>query len=296
MSTYSITNPSEQALRLLMTAGGGEETLLLQSAEHELRAQVSLEPSGAKLVASLHIGDRTETMVLQANDPANANHIADYLEALANGTAETAKPPVTNHAHRLNPCRLCGGEAISVSYVAEHDVWIHRIYCRYKQCAEVDGYESEAAARMQWNATNPLPSQTPSRDNVADLLASLPHSCHASGCDGLEVAEQLPFNLGTAFMYLFDRGKAGSEAADVEQAIRYVERHQESWVDKPALPPEAREALGMIVTHEPHPIGAAMLIIASPSQCGGYDACVALLKVEATRLRSVETHAAKAAA
>ena len=55
MSTYSITNPSEQALRLLITAGGGEETLLLQSAEQELRAQVSLEAAGAKLVASLHI-------------------------------------------------------------------------------------------------------------------------------------------------------------------------------------------------------------------------------------------------
>ena len=52
----------------------------------------------------------------------------------------------------------------------------------------------------------------------------------------------------------------------------------------------------MIVTHEPHPIGAAMLIIASPSQCGGYDACMELLKVEASRLRSVEAHAAKAAA
>lgn len=92
MSIYSITQPSEQALRLLLNAGGGEETLLLQRPENSLRAQVLLEQAGSKLAASIHIGDRTETMLLQANDPANANHIADYIEALANGNAETAAP------------------------------------------------------------------------------------------------------------------------------------------------------------------------------------------------------------
>ena len=61
-------------------------------------------------------------MVLQANDPANANHIADYLEALANGTAETAKQPATAHQAPLQPCLHCAGEAIAVDYMADQSI------------------------------------------------------------------------------------------------------------------------------------------------------------------------------
>ena len=110
MSVYSITNASEQALRLLLKLGAGQESLLLQRDESTLFVQVTLEPCGKKRVATLRVADRTETMVLQADDPANANHIADYLESLANGTAETAlEPAVVKQSFTTGPDQF--GEA-----------------------------------------------------------------------------------------------------------------------------------------------------------------------------------------
>ncbi|TLX65281.1 hypothetical protein DN820_01935 [Stutzerimonas nosocomialis] len=109
---------------------------------------------------------------------------------------------------------------------------------------------------------------------------------HPSGVECIEVAEHLPFCLGNAFEYLYLRDAKGNPLENIEKAIWYVNRHQETYPDKPALPEEAREALGMIVVHEPHPFGAAMLLIAGPQQCGSYDACMEMLKAEAERLRS----------
>ena len=265
MSTYSITNPSEQALRLLITAGGGEETLLLQSAEHELRTQVSLEPSGAKLVASLHIGDRTETMVLQANDPANANHIAGYLEALANGTAETAKAPLSSHSSELAHCRICGGEALAVDYMGKHDVWLNRVFCRYNQCQAVDGYESPQAAHASWNRLQ-AEQPAPAAEQAQDMVNHPPHyNGHPSGVECIQVTERLPFNLGNAFKYVF-RHKAKNGREDLQKAHWYLKREIER-EHRPGISVHDLQAANSlaraIATHEPYPTGAALVAIAN---------------------------------
>lgn len=265
MSIYSITNPSEQALRVLITAGGGEETLLLQREGQELRAQVALEPSGSKLVASLRIGDRTETSVLQADDPANANHIADYLEALANGTAETAKQPCAAHPVPLRPCLHCAGEAIAVDYMAD-DRWINRIYCRYNNCHEVDGYESATAARAAWNDLNTAPIAQGEPGAAVDMVNHPPHyNGHPSGVECIEVTERLPFNLGNAFKYVF-RHRAKNGRQDLEKArwylARELERQQRSGIGIGHLQ-TAHALSSRIAAHEPYPVGAALVAIAA---------------------------------
>lgn len=265
MSVYSITHASEQALRLLLKAGGGEETLLLQRAATTLLAHAQLEPCGAKLVATLRIADRTETMVLQSDDPANANQIADYLEALANGTAETAKPASYSQTLALAPCRICSGEALAVDYMGEHDVWLNRVFCRYNNCHEVDGYESLQAAKLRWNE---LQAEQPPAQPAArpDMVNHPPHyNEHPSGIECIRVTERLPFNLGNAFKYVF-RHKAKNGREDLQKAHWYLKRELERDHRPGIAVYDLQEANGLaraIAAHEPYPAGAALVAIAN---------------------------------
>lgn len=97
MSIYSLTKGSEAALQLLASTGGND-TLLLVQPSRELRPAISLEvlpaidaASGFKLEAVLHLREQQHSMTLQAGDSANAQHLADWVEAIANGTLDTAE-------------------------------------------------------------------------------------------------------------------------------------------------------------------------------------------------------------
>ena len=91
MSVYSLTTASEKAIGMLLTAGGGSETLLLRRPANELRAELHLEPAGRTLTAVILLGHQRNTLTLQDGDGANQLNLADYIEAIANGTADTAE-------------------------------------------------------------------------------------------------------------------------------------------------------------------------------------------------------------
>jgi len=101
MSTFSLTRGSEAALGMLASQAG-TETLLLTQPARELRAELSIEPftsdSGDQLLAVLFMREQRHSMTLQRNDGANAQHLADWIEAVANGTLDTAEaiPQRTN--------------------------------------------------------------------------------------------------------------------------------------------------------------------------------------------------------
>jgi len=306
MSTFSLTKGSEAALGMLASQAGSE-TLLLTQPARELRAELSIEPftsdSGDQLLAVLFMREQRHSMTLQRNDGANAQHLADWIEAVANGVLDTAEavPQRTTPAPLL-PCSKCNGVAIGYDYSPSGNAFIHGVKCRYRGCQAVEGADTETEAHDAWNAiqleqlTAPSDLQAATAafnaaarelNAEADMVNHPPHyTGHPSGVECIEVAEHLPFCLGNAFKYLFRRDAKGNPLENIEKAIWYVNRHNETYPEKPELPEDAREALGMVVVHEPHPFSTAMLLIASPSQCGGYDACITMLEQEAARLRS----------
>lgn len=94
MSTFSLTKGSEAALGMLASQAG-TETLLLTQPARELRAELSIEPftsdSGDQLLAVLFMREQRHSMTLQRDDGANVQHLADWIEAVANGTLDTAE-------------------------------------------------------------------------------------------------------------------------------------------------------------------------------------------------------------
>lgn len=290
MSTFSLTKGSAAALGML-TIQAGSETLLLTQPARELRAELSIEPftgdSGEQLLAVLFMREQRHSMTLQRNDGANVQHLADWVEAVANGTLDTAQA-IPQRQPVLLPCCRCEGVAIAYSYLApapaQHD--LHGVKCRHRDCQSLEGATTAAAAANAWNDIQREElDEEPS--GSTDMVNHPPHyTGHPSGVECIEVAEHLPFCLGNAFKYLFRRDAKGNPLENIEKAIWYVNRHNETYPEKPELPEEAREALGMVVVHERHPFSTAMLLIAGPSQCGGYDACITMLEQEAARLRS----------
>lgn len=94
MSPFSLTRGSEAALGMLASQAGSE-TLLLTQPARELRAELSIEPftsdSGDQLLAVLLMREQRHSMTLQRDDGANVQHLADWIEAVANGTVDTAE-------------------------------------------------------------------------------------------------------------------------------------------------------------------------------------------------------------
>ncbi|WP_417539544.1 DUF3310 domain-containing protein [Marinobacter sp.] len=298
MSAYSLTAGSTAALRLIASMGGTETLLLIQPAR-ELRPEITIEPLGTlvggPLEAVVYLGNQRHSMTLQRGDSANAHHLAEWVEAIANGTLDTAEATPQRPAVLL-PCCRCEGEAIAYDYALRSgDAFLHGVKCRYSACQSLEGADTAEAARNAWNdlQRNKLDEQPATG---TDMVNHPPHyTGHPSGVECIEVAEYLPFCLGNAFKYLFRRDAKGNPVENIEKAIWYVNRHNETYPNKPELPTDAREALGEIVVHEPHPFGACMLIIAGPEQCGAYDTCLEMLKSEAERLRWIAQHDAAAA-
>lgn len=209
MSIYTLPPMAEQRLASLVTHGGAD-TLQLQRPQNSLSVLVIAEHEHDKLQLSIGIGGQHSTLTLQAGDRANTQHAADYIEALANGTAETAlEPAVVKQSFTTGPDQ--SGEA-------------------------------------------------------ADMVNHPPHyNGHPSGVECIEVTEQLPFNLGNAFKYVFrHRAKNGRE--DLHKARWYLAREQErserSGISIGHL--QAVHTLAeRIAAHEPYPVGAALVAIAA---------------------------------
>ncbi|MCY1279138.1 hypothetical protein D9M69_463660 [compost metagenome] len=294
MSAYTLTGAAEAVLADLVERGGGSSILLSRPAE-TIHANVCIEQAGAAMEAVVLLGPTTNRLTLQTGDSANIQHLVEFIESIANGTLETAAAPSAPAyvEHTLLPCHKCKGEAIGFDYCAPGPGtrFLHGAKCRYGDCQQIMDCESAGAAARHWNAI-----QAEAADHsvdATDMVNHPPHyTGHPSGIECIQVAEHLPFCLGNAFKYLFRRNGKNKASENIEKAIWYVNRHIETWIDwEGRLPDDVRWDLGLIVTHEPHPIGAAMLIIAGEPQCGGYEACVELLQRELERVRRVEAHA-----
>lgn len=156
MSTFSLTRGSEAALGMLASQAG-TETLLLTQPARELRASLTIEPftslGGGMLMAELYMREQRHSMTLQRDDGANVQHLADWIEAVANGTVDTAEaiPQRTTPAPLL-PCSKCNGAAIGYDYSPAGSAFVHGVRCRHRTCQAVEGAETEAEAHDAWNA------------------------------------------------------------------------------------------------------------------------------------------------
>ncbi|NHW01954.1 hypothetical protein [Stutzerimonas degradans] len=153
MSVYSLTKGSEHALKLLALTGGNDTLLLIHPAR-EIRAEIQVQPAAEqKLEAALRLREQRHSMTLQTGDSANAQHLADWVEAIANGTLDTAQA-IPQRQSVLLPCCRCEGEAIAYCYLApapaQHD--LHGVKCRHRDCQSLEGVATAAAAADAWNA------------------------------------------------------------------------------------------------------------------------------------------------
>lgn len=166
MSVYSLTTASEKAIGMLLTAGGGSETLLLRRPANELRAELHIEPAGRTLTAVIMLGHQRNTLTLQDGDGANQLNLADYIESIANGTAGTAEasevpqfttPTTALVVPQLEPCAQCGSEAIAFDYADPEQkepgptLFINGVKCRHGDCLCTRGHANAQVAAIHWN-------------------------------------------------------------------------------------------------------------------------------------------------
>lgn len=226
MSAYTLSRGSIAALGIL-TRHAGTEALLLAEPARELCAEITVEPIGTadqrgQLEAVLHLREQRHSITLQRDDSANPQHLAEWVEAIANGTLDTAQaapqraaPPV------LLRCCKCGGAAVGYDYAIPGHEFRHGVKCP-RSCMETEGYESSTQAHESWNAW-----QLEKLAEATDMVNHPPHyNSHPSGVECIEVTERLPFNLGNAFKYVFrHRQKNGAE--DLQKARWYLLRELE---------------------------------------------------------------------
>ncbi|MGK8440642.1 hypothetical protein ACRS3X_25460 [Ectopseudomonas hydrolytica] len=124
--TYALSLESQQALRgvfsksLFKLVPGGFTAVVLNRPPSELRAAVYVEDEGEKLAVLIDMHQSRHTLRLQAGDPANAEHIREQLEAIANGTADTAETGAigTPTAPAREPFALCDDDEASLRHLA----------------------------------------------------------------------------------------------------------------------------------------------------------------------------------
>ncbi|WP_024767110.1 DUF3310 domain-containing protein [Pseudomonas nitroreducens] len=268
MTAYTLTGAASVILQDL-AHNGGHSSILLSRAASSIQAAVSVEHAGAQLEAVVIIGDTTNSLFLPAGDSANDRHLVEFVEAIANGTLDTAASPAAPVfvEHDLLPCWKCKGAAIGFDYCAPGPGtrFLHGAKCRHGDCQQIMDCESEAAAADRWNAIQSA-AIGDHLGEATDMVNHPPHyNGHPSGVECIEVTERLPFNLGNAFKYVFrHRAKNGHE--DLMKAqwylTRELDRCERGGISLGDL--QAANALASrIAAHESYPIGACLVAISS---------------------------------
>lgn len=90
--TYALTNGSRQALNVLLLTGG-EDTLLLRRADNQLRATLQAEITRTHIHTTLRCKGACHSLLIPRADTAAAQHLADFVEQIVNGVADTAEQP-----------------------------------------------------------------------------------------------------------------------------------------------------------------------------------------------------------
>lgn len=206
MSAFTLTKGSASALAMLATQTGSD-TLMLTEPARELRATIRIEPAGTlmggPLRAELFLGEQRHSITVQRGDTANAQHLAEWVESIANGTLDTALA-------------------------------------------------------------------APQRDHPGDATDMVDHpplsTGHRSGVECIELAQHLPFCLGTAFAYLFHREESAELRENLHAALWHVRKQQQLTPD--GLPhghlnKRATQLLRGILAFERPPYRDAMELVAT---------------------------------
>lgn len=88
--TYALTAESNLTLGHALRGDATAATLYLEHPAQLVRVELDFEHEADKLAVRINMDHRRDTMRLQAGDPANAQHLREQIEAIANGTADTA--------------------------------------------------------------------------------------------------------------------------------------------------------------------------------------------------------------
>ncbi|SDH48975.1 DUF3310 domain-containing protein [Pseudomonas panipatensis] len=268
MTAYALTPMAAAALQDIANNGGSASILLSRPAA-SIHAAVCIEQAGAQMEAVVIIGNTTNSLTLQTRDSANARHLAEFVEAIANGTLDTAAAPAETVAagHTLLPCWKCKGAAIGFDYCAPGPGtrFLHGAKCRHNDCQTIMDCASEAAAADCWNAIQAGSVDDNHSGEDADMVNHPPHySGHPSGVECIQVTERLSFNLGNAFKYVFrHRAKNGHE--DLLKAQWYLTRELErsDLVGISIGDLDANTLASRIAAHECYPVGACLVAIAN---------------------------------
>src|SRR5690606_31259318 len=105
--------------------------------------------------AVLRTHGTVNALTLRRGDSANDQHLAEWIESIANGTQDSAEAsPQQAESLTLLPCAKCDGEAICYDYAAPgpDTAFLHGVKCRYNECFHVEGSPTAVSARGWWNS------------------------------------------------------------------------------------------------------------------------------------------------
>lgn len=89
--SLALTNDSKLTLAKALELAATATVVYLERPTDRIRAELEFEQQQGKLEVKIAMASQRHTMRLQAGDPANAWHLHEQLEAIANGTADTAE-------------------------------------------------------------------------------------------------------------------------------------------------------------------------------------------------------------
>lgn len=89
--SLALTNDSKLTLAKALELATTATVVYLERPTDRIRAELEFEQQQGKLEVKIAMASQRHTMRLQAGDPANAWHLREQLEAIANGKADTAE-------------------------------------------------------------------------------------------------------------------------------------------------------------------------------------------------------------
>ncbi|MBU1330896.1 MAG: hypothetical protein KJ884_02025 [Gammaproteobacteria bacterium] len=128
--TYALTAESNLTLGHALRGDATAATLYLEHPAQLVRVELDFEHEADKLAVRINMEHCRDTMRLQAGDPANAQHLREQIEAIANGTADTAATGAigASQAKASEPFALGDQDESSIRTVVRHGGTRH-LYC-----------------------------------------------------------------------------------------------------------------------------------------------------------------------
>ncbi|MGE8501663.1 MAG: hypothetical protein ACN6P1_05435 [Pseudomonas sp.] len=157
-----------QALESTTSKGRGQRMIIRNPIDRRC-VTLYLAPEPGKVLVGISLEGERHTIRLQAADPANAQHLREQIEAIANGTADTAETGAigTPSAPAREPFALCEDDEASLRHLVRIGGTRH-LHCG----ASITVHNAlQSTQRHAWvttpNGTSPLQAGTPGELYVA---------------------------------------------------------------------------------------------------------------------------------